>query len=236
MFPHFARAVSVSQSRRIAAFLPLPFAFAGGLAVLARLLRLGLVPLALAAGIVLEHEWPGSFGYSLGRGGPAAATWIAAYGSAVALVVAVVARRRIERLGVTVALAALAFVLPIAVHGFARWSAPPTTPPLDPALVRALRAHVHKRDVLLADVETSYRIAAQVPVYVVADPPAHVADTRRNRPYRRAADVAAFLHSGSLAIPRHYRARWIVLDRRVTPLELRLPRVFADSRYTLYRL
>ena len=67
-------------------------------------------------------------------------------------------------------------------------------------------------------------------------PPAHVADTRANRPYARERDARSFLRSGDLEIPRRYGAGWIVLDRKRTKLELKLPRVYADARYSLYRL
>src|SRR5207253_8110644 len=86
VFVPFADAVSVSQARRAAGFVPLAFAFAGGAAVLARLLGPFVLPLALGAGIGLQLEWPGDFGYVLHGGGPAVATWIAAIGGAAALV------------------------------------------------------------------------------------------------------------------------------------------------------
>ena len=72
---HFSDAVSLSQSRRAAGFVPFAFAFAGGLALLSR--SVAVLPLALVAGIVLEQRWPGDFAYGLGDGGPAAVTWFA---------------------------------------------------------------------------------------------------------------------------------------------------------------
>jgi hypothetical protein len=53
-FTHFSDLVSLSQSRRAAGFVPFAVAFAGGVAVLKRALRWALLPVALAAGIVLE--------------------------------------------------------------------------------------------------------------------------------------------------------------------------------------
>ena len=47
LFTHFADAVSISQARRAAGFVPFPFAVAGGAAVLARLLSLGALPVGL---------------------------------------------------------------------------------------------------------------------------------------------------------------------------------------------
>ena len=85
LFVPFSDAVSLSQSRRAAGFLPFAFAFAGGLVVLARLLRLALLPVALTAGIALQLLYPGDFGYRLAAGGPALASWVAAGGGLLAL-------------------------------------------------------------------------------------------------------------------------------------------------------
>ena len=93
LFEHLSDAVSLSQSRRAAGFLPFAIAFAGGLAVLARLLGAFVLPLGLAAGIALQLAWPGDFGYALKGGGPALVTWIAAFGGATALVGALIMRR-----------------------------------------------------------------------------------------------------------------------------------------------
>src|SRR5205085_1429963 len=101
-----------------------------------------------------------------------------------------------------------------------------------PGLVRALRTEVPERAVVFSDPETSYRIVAYAPVYVASAPPAHVADTRANRAYARERDARSFLRSGDLAVPRRYGAGWIVLDRRRARLELDLPRVYADARYS----
>jgi hypothetical protein len=95
---------------------------------------------------------------------------------------------------------------------------------------------VPARAVVFSDTGTSYRIAAAAPVYVAAAPPAHVADTRANRPYARAKAVGRFLRSGDLAIPRRFGAGWIVVDRTARAPRLRLPVAYADARYVLYRL
>ena len=50
VFAPFVDAVSLSQARRLAGFLPLGFALAGGAAVLARVLSSAVLPLALARG------------------------------------------------------------------------------------------------------------------------------------------------------------------------------------------
>ena len=97
LFVHFSNAVSLSQSRRAAGFVPFAFAFAGGLALLARSWL--LLPLALLAGILLERRWPGDFAYGLRHGGPAAVTWLALVGGAVALLLGLVFARDRPRSG-----------------------------------------------------------------------------------------------------------------------------------------
>jgi len=238
LFVRFTDAVSVSQARRAAGFVPLPFAFAGGIAVLAGLARWLVLPAALAAGIALQLAWPGDFGYRFGGGGPSLATWIAAAGGAAALVVFAVLRRpRLEEArGPLVALAAALFVVPVAWHGLARLDPPRQGRQLPEGLVRALREDVPRGDVVFGDTETSFLVAAEAPVYVAAAPPPHVADTTPNHPYDRARDMHRFLRHGGLAIPQRYGAGWILLDRHRTHLLLHLRKVWADSRYTLYRL
>jgi hypothetical protein len=246
LFPHFSDLVSLSQSRRAAGFVPFAFALAGGAAVLARAFPALALPGALAAGIVLQLEYPGDFGLRLQEGGPAVATWIALWGGLAALVLATVLVRRgrparLERPGALAALAALLFVLPVAVHGFDHWDAavPSDRDALSPGLVRFLRQDVPQRAVVFADLGTSYRISAYAPVYVAAAPVTHVADTKANRPYARAADVLRFLQTASLAIPRRYHAGWLVLRahelvRKVERQGLRP--VYRDTRYVVFRL
>jgi hypothetical protein len=239
VFPHFSDLVSLSQSRRAGGFVPFAFAFAGGAAVLARWLRLLVLPIALAAGIVLQLEFPGDFALRGGPGGPALPTWIALWGGLAGIVAFFVLRRRgaYERQGPVAALAALLFVVPVAVHAFANWSAPSQQGAysLTPGLVRFLRDRVPERSVVYADLETSYRIAAYVPVYVANGPPAHVADTSANRPYRRRRDLLRFLATGNLGIPRGYGAGWLVL-RRTERLHPAARLVYGDSHFRVYRL
>ena len=71
VFPHFADAVSVSQARRLAGFVPISFALAGGTAVLTAMVGPLVLPAALAAGIALQLAFPGDFGPGLEEGGPA---------------------------------------------------------------------------------------------------------------------------------------------------------------------
>jgi hypothetical protein len=239
VFPRFSDLVSLSQSRRAAGFVPFAFALAGGAAVLARALRAFVLPVALAAGIALQLAYPGDFGQRLEHGGPAAATWIALWGGLAGIVLALVLRRLrpFERPGALAGLAVALFVLPVAVHGFANWDAAPsgTGNELTPGLVRFLRTTVPERDVVFADLETSYRIAAYAPVYVAAAPPEHVADTKANRPYVRRADLLEFLRTGDLAIPRRYGAGWLVL-RRGEHVGAGARLVYRDGRFRVYRL
>ena len=238
LFSHFADLVSLSQARRVAGFLPYAFAFAGGAAVLTRLLGAAVLPAALAAGALMQFAFPGQFGYRLGSGGPEWAAWVAAVGGAAALVVAIFRGRgtAFEREDRVTALAAVLFTLPVAIHGFLHWTPHSHGQPLTPGLRAALNDRVPRGDVVFSDLETSYRLAAYAPLYIAAAPPAHVADTNANHPYERRRDVLRFFHKGSLAIPRRYGAHWIVIDRKRFDLKLRLPRVYADRRYVLYRL
>jgi hypothetical protein len=74
---------------------------------------------------------------------------------------------------------------------------------------------VPPRAVIIAPVQTAYRMLALAPVYVVAAPPTHVADTKANHPYGRANDVEAWLATGDPAIPKRYGATWAVRDGRL---------------------
>ena len=236
VFPHFADAVSISQARRLAGFVPLAFALAGGAAVLARLLGLLALPLGLGAGIALQLAFPGDFGPGLQKGGPAAVTWIAALGGLAAVAVGLWLGRRIEASNWLVAAAVLLFCLPIAVHGFRHWSPARLDDPyaLTSGLRHALEREVPKRSVVFSDLETSYRIAAYAPVYVAAAPPAHVADTAANRPYSRRISVLRFFRTGDLSILDRYRAGWLVVDRRRFHLQPGWPLVYEDDRFALY--
>jgi hypothetical protein len=238
LFVPFSDAVSLSQSRRLAGFVPLAFALAGGAAVLARLLGIFVLPLALGAGIALQALWPGDFGYTTELGGPGLVVWFAFAGAAAALVVAARVRPELERPGGLAAGAVALLVAPVAVHGFREWTPATGADPnaLTPGLVRALRDDLPQRAVVFSDLETSYRIAAAAPVLVAAAPPAHVADTTKNRPKQRRRAVIAFYRTGDLAIPRRFGAHWLVIDRTRRHPRLPLKAVYLDSRYSLFRL
>jgi len=101
-------------------------------------------------------------------------------------------------------------------------------------LVEALRKDVPEGAVVYSDLETSYRIAAEAPVYIAAAPPGHVADTEENRPFERRAENIRFFRTGDVAIPRRAGAGWLVLDRRRFDIVPQLDSVYRDGRYTLY--
>ena len=241
LFVPFSDLVSISQSRRTAGFWPLAFAFAGGLAVLATLLRALVVPLALAAGIVLQLLYPGEFAYRLDDGGPALVTWIAVAGGVAALLGGLVFLKHkppFDRAGALAGVAAAAFALPTAIAAVPDWSDSPgrLPSPLTPGLVAALREQVPEGDVVYSDPETSYRIAAEAPVYVATAPPGHVADTEQNRPYERRDEARRFFDTGDLSIPRERGADWVVVDRARFEVAPSLEESYADERFTLYRL
>jgi hypothetical protein len=211
LFVHFSNLVSLSQSRRAAGFMPYSFAFAGGLALLARSWL--LAPVALAAGIVLERTWSGDFSYGLSGSGPRVVTWIALIGGAAAIAVgAAFFRRRSvrERHGLAAVAAAL-FVLPVAVHGFRHWTPQMTRDPdaLSPALLRELK-NVPPRTVIIAAPQISYRLLAAAPVYVVCAPTVHVANTIANNPKGRKKACAAWLAGRDPGVPAKYGATWAV--------------------------
>ena len=204
------------------------------------LLGILVLPIALIAGAVFQVLWPGDFGFRLVNGGPEHAAWFAAGAGLVALVAALVVRRPLEldRDGWLPAIAVGLFVLPVAVHGFSRWSTSTKVDAdaLTPGLVNALREDVPKRGVVFSDMQTSYRIAAAAPVLVAAAPPEHVADTKQNRPYKRRYDVMTFLSSGNLAIPRRYHAHWLVIARFMPHPKIPLRPLYKDARFALYKL
>jgi hypothetical protein len=240
LFTHFADAVSISQARRAAGFVPFPFAVAGGAAVLARLLSLGALPVGLGAGIAFQLAYPGDFGYALDDGGPALATWVALFGGAAALVLGLLLPRRLtelDRMGPVAAATVALAILPVALHGFTHWDERSTAERgLTPGLVTALRDRVPEKAVVFSDDATSYAIAALAPVYVANALPGHVADTKANRPYARRTDAREFFRTGNLAIPRRYGADWLVVDRDRSKLRPDLPQAYADKRFVLYRL
>jgi hypothetical protein len=236
LFTPFSDVVSLSQSRRLPGFLPIPFALAGGIGVLAGLIGPLVAPLALAAGIVFQILYPGDFGYTLETGGPALATWFAAVGAIAALGVGFQARAPVER---RAALASALVLLPTCVHGLTHWTPSGARPPnpLSPGLIEAVREQVPVGAVVYADPEASYRLGAVAPVRVCVAPPGHVADTVANRPRARVEEFRRFVRTGDLAIPRACGATWLVVDRqRFARLAPTATPSYRDERWALYRL
>jgi hypothetical protein len=235
VFTPFSDAVSLSQARRLAAFLPFVFAFAGGLGVLARLVGPLVVPAALVAGVALQWAYPGDFGYVLDEPGPALVTWFAVAGAVIGLAVGLLRRRPSRE--ATAGLAAALFLLPVAVTGLRGWSAPPRAPgSLTAGLADVVRENVPEGGIVYSDPQTSYRLAAAAPVYVAVAPPGHVADTEANRPYERARDARRFLRTGDLSIPRGYGAEYLVVNRSLTERTFDLEVLYRDDSFALYRL
>ena len=238
LFVLFSDLASISQSRRAAGFWPLAFAFAGGFVVLAAFLRGLVLPAAFAGGLALQLAYPGEFSYRLEDGGPALVTWFAVVGGVAALVLGLVFQKHklpLERTSLAGWAAAL-FVLPIGIHAAANWnpSDARAASPLTPGLVEALREDVRRGDVVYSDPETSYEIAARVPVYIAVAPPGHVADTEKNRPYERRDEALRFFETGDAAIVRRAGADWLVVDRNRSDVVPQLDSVYRDGRYTLY--
>ncbi|HYY02244.1 MAG TPA: hypothetical protein VE736_00025 [Gaiellaceae bacterium] len=235
LFPRFADAISLSQARRAAGFLPFAFALTGGATVLSCVLRLAVLPVALGAGIALELAYPGGFG-ALAGAGPSVVTWFAAGGAAVAVLVGLLLRREWQARGPIPAAAVLLFALPVAVHGFRNWTPSEARDPYapTPGLLQALRHTVPKRAVVFSDLETSYRISAFAPVYVVSAPPAHVADTTANSPYARWRATNRYFATGDVRIPIRYHAAWIVVSRRRFDVRPPWRLVYEDARFALY--
>jgi hypothetical protein len=235
LFPSLADLVSISQARRAAGFLPFAFAFAGGFGVLARLSGPLLIPLALGSGMFLQIVYPGDFDYVLKNPGPAWIVWLSVAGAVVALFVGLWRRRPALETGA--ALAAAAFLTPVVGGGLLDWRPPPppTIATLSSGLVDAVRHDVDPGTIVFSDPETSFRLAAFAPVYVGSAPPGNVADTEENDPYARARAARRFLRTGDLSIPRRAGAEYVIVDGLRSDLELDLPIVYQDGRFTLYR-
>ena len=237
LFTSLADLVSISQARRAAGFLPFAFAFAGGMAVLARLVGPLLLPLALGFGMFLQIVYPGDFDYVLrdpGAGVDRVVRGRRRRGRARRRVRAAATRtrdrrRRSPRLRFSSRCTAAGSSTGIGPD-------PPEIATLSQGLVDAVRDEVEAGTIVYSDSETSFRLAAFAPVYIAVAPPGHVADTEENRPYERAADARRFFRTGDLSIPRDYGAEYVVVDALRSDLELDLPVVYADERFTLYRL
>jgi hypothetical protein len=191
------------------------FALVGALALLARSVL--VLPLALIAGVVLQRFWPGDFDYGLRHGGPALATWIALFGGLAAVVAGWFRRLELRERNGLGAAAALCLTLPVLVHGAWHWSPRVQSDPgaLSPRLVHRLRTIVPRGAVVIAPVQTSYRVTADAPVYVVALPVPHVANTKANDPYTRVRLVHHWVLTNDGAVARRYGATWAIRSGRL---------------------
>src|SRR5262249_36722060 len=194
VFPRFADAVSISPARRLVGFMPFSYAVGGGGTVLTGFIGAFAVLPALGAGIVLQHWYPGDFGYRFQGVSPAWPTWVAVVGGVAALVIGTARRFKSDAdkdLGHerAAALAVAAFALPVAVHGFSHWTRIGSgSGALTPGLIKAVRGDTKPKDVLFADPETGYLLAAYAPIYLADAPYDHVAATKKNRPKQRLRD------------------------------------------------
>jgi hypothetical protein len=225
VFPHFSDAVSLSQSRRASGFIPFAVALAGGTSIVSRFSRTLAVAGALATGIWLQVAYTGDFGLRAPRTEPAWVVWFALYGGIAALVVgALLAWRRGARRppagpqrvrGITTGLAVFLFVLPVAAHGFSHWT-PETKRDRDaltPGLIQFLQRDVPQRSIVFSDLATSYRAIAFAPIYAVAVPPTHAANTYPNELAKRRRAVLRFFTHPSLEEPEAWKAQWLILTR-----------------------
>jgi len=243
VFPHLANVVSISQARRLVGFSPRAFVLVGGALVLTRLLGPVVLPVALAAGILLQWKLPGDFGatYRHAHGSPGWLTWASFAAAGAALIAAALVRRlpRLERNGPLAAAAVALFLVPVAVHGYSNWSvSSAAATPLPSPLVHELQQRLPERAVVFTDPTTGYELVAALPVYVNATPPEHSSSTRANHPGRRAHEARRFfLRGGPLSVVRRAGAGWLLVDRARYPgSHFPLQQAYADGRYVLYRL
>ena len=229
LFTPFSDAVSLSQARRAAGFLPLPFAFAGGAAVLARTLSWVALPVALGAGIALELVYPGEFTYTIPRGKPGDRRLDRAArrgrGASSSPPCSAAAGRSTTEGRCRQASPRRSWS-PWPIFGFAHWSTGPfEASPLTSGVQRALE-QLPDGSVVFSDDSTSYWVAAAAPLYVASALPGHVADTKANRPFERRDDAIRFGRTGDLSIPRRYGADYVLVERdrwrRLPALKLHL--------------
>jgi hypothetical protein len=241
LFTLLSDVFSVSQARRLSAFLPLAFALAGAF-VLAGRWRLGGVALAFGAGLAADLLVSGEFTYRVREGGPGWVVWVAVVGGLVALAVGAFLRPRGPDPGRWAVLAACAFATPAAAANLADLERPSDPDALPAEVVEAVRANTRPGDVLFSDVSTAYSIAAYAPVYVNAAPTGHVSSSPRNRPRRRRIDSQRFFlvplsDAERSELLSRYDADWVLVDRELRHPEayldgLRL--VYDDGRFALY--
>jgi hypothetical protein len=249
VFPHFSNAVSLSQSRRLSGFIPFAVALAGGAAIVNRYSRTLAIVGGLACGIWLQVALAGDFGLRAPKTEPAIVVWIALYAGIAALVIgAVLAWGRWDPLpagsgshDAAAAVAVFLFVLPVAVHGFSHWTpqVKHDRDALTPGLIRFLQRDVPPRSIVFSNLATSYRATAFAPIYVVAMPPTHAANTLPNELAKRRRAVLRFYTHPSLEEPQAWKAQWLVLPRSgpVQAIERDgLRPVYQDNKFVAFRV
>jgi len=242
LFTVVADVFSLSQARRLPQFLPVSVAVVGGCVVLSRFRSWGVLA-AGGVGAVLALLYPGHAGWVYKNGGPSWAVWLGLAGGIAALVYAVWRPRRGPEPGRFALLAALAFVLPVAVTGLAGVERARPDTFFTPGVVAAVRTDVSAGEVLFSDEATDYRILAYAPVYVNASEPGHVAEVQANRVSARTRDARRFFAADGTtddkraAILERWSADWVLVNRErseTPPFLARFPLVYEDDRFALY--
>jgi Family of unknown function (DUF6541) len=136
----------------------------------------------------------------------------------------------------------LAVVLPTVALRIADVERTERPNPLPAGLVQALESRTEPRDLVVSDPVTSYRLAAYVPVTILAAPLAHVAQTPDDRPYDRLREVDRLIAVDATERRRLLEAlgaRWLLVDRSWGGGDLSAPGlepVYDDGRFGLYLL
>jgi hypothetical protein len=136
----------------------------------------------------------------------------------------------------------LAVVLPTVALRIADVERTERPNPLPAGLVQALESRTEPRDLAVSAPVTSYRLAAYVPVTILAAPLAHVAQTPDDRPYDRLREVDRLIAVDATERRRLLEAlgaRWLLVDRSWGGGDLSAPGlepVYDDGRFGLYLL
>ncbi len=104
------------------------------------------------------------------------------------------------------------------VHGIWHWSpANPTDPnALSARLIHSLRTKVPKGAIVIAPIKTSYQIEGDAPLYIVAAPLSHVANTKANDPVTRWRAVRHWVLTDDPRVAARYGATWQVRNGRLS--------------------